>query len=99
LSWGNGSRRKGTRKPHPAPPTKRAEKSGTGFLTVTTSAPARVFIDDRQAGLPAPVQRLPLSPGVHRVRVYSEQHQTFSETQWVTIEAGVNASISFTLGD
>jgi hypothetical protein len=82
-------------KAHRAP----AAKAGMGFLTVTTSAPARVFIDGSSTGLPAPVQRLPLAPGAHRVRVYSEQHQTFSETQWVTIEAGVNASLSFTLGD
>jgi hypothetical protein len=71
---------------------------GKGFLNVSTGgAPARVFVDNQPRSLPAPVERLALPPGVHRVRVYSEQHRTFSDTQWVTITAGKTSSLTFTL--
>jgi len=78
-------------------PVRAVPVGNKGYLTVTTNVPTTVFIDDRTTALPAPVNRLPLAPGVHRVRVYESESQSFSPTQWVTIKAGKSETLRFSL--
>lgn len=68
-----------------------------GYLTVTTNAPAKVYVDDASSGLTAPLVRLALPPGIHRVKVYSERQRTFSEPQPIVIRSGITSTLSFTL--
>ncbi len=77
--------------PAPAP----AAKGGKGFLSVNTDSPARVFIGDRPGSLPAPLKRLPMDKGIHRVRVFFEASKAFSDTQWVSIKPGQTFTLYF----
>ena len=77
--------------PSPAP----ASAKGKGFLSVNTASAARVYIGDNPTAIPAPFKRRPLSPGIHRVRVFFEEEKTFSDTQWVSIKAGQTFTLYF----
>jgi len=67
----------------------------TGFLTVMCDSPARVYVDDASSSRPAPLIKMPLPAGSHRVRVFFQKAKTFSDTQWVFIRAGQTFSLSF----
>lgn len=85
--------RKGAPRPRPrstAPP------AGMGFLLVASDSPARAYIDDRQFAAPVPA-RLPMAPGIHRVRVQFIETESFSETKWVSIRAGRSTHVEFIL--
>jgi hypothetical protein len=56
-----------------------------------------VYVDDEKTGLAAPLTRLALPPGIHRVRVYSERQHSYSEPQPIVIRAGITSTLSFTL--
>ena len=102
-------RRKRPRRPRPLPPPPQPGKiepapdpdeiepppSSTGFLTVMCDSPARVYVDDASSARPAPLIKMALTPGSHRVRVYFEKARTFSDTQWVFIKGGQTFSLSF----
>ena len=72
--------------------TASAVASGQGRLRVSSERPAQLFVDDEAAGN-APA-RLALPPGIHRVRLVYED-QSSSPVQWVAIEAGQEAQVSF----
>lgn len=75
-----------------APAVEPATASGQGRLRVSSERPAQLFVDDEAAGN-APA-RLALPPGIHRVRLVYED-QSSSPVQWVAIEAGQEAQVSF----
>ena len=86
-------------RPLPPPPDPRKVEAppsqSTGFLTVMCDSPARVYVDDASSSRPAPLVKLPLKPGTHRVRVYFVAAKAFSDTQWVFIRGGQTFSLSF----
>ena len=73
----------------------KAAKTGKGFLSVNTDSSARVYIGDRPSALPAPLKRLPMESGIHRIRVFFEETKSFSDTQWVSIKPGQTFTLSF----
>ena len=72
-----------------------AATAGQGFLSVNTDSPAKVFIGDRPKAIPAPLKKLPLDAGIHRVRVFFEVSKSFSDTQWVSIKSGQTFTLYF----
>ena len=95
------------RRPLPPPPVMKKDRTApdpdeiepppasTGFLTVMCDSPARVYVDDASSSRPAPLIKMPLTPGSHRIRVFFEKAKTFSDTQWVFIRGGQTFSLSF----
>jgi eukaryotic-like serine/threonine-protein kinase len=90
--------REGATKKAASPPAEgRPATVRIGYLSVTSTSPARVYIDDAPSSTArTPVIKQALPPGIHRVRVYFEAARSFSDTQWVNIQAGQHASIAFT---
>ena len=80
--------------PPPAAPTP-AATSGQGYLSVNTDSAARVYVGDRPQALPAPLKKLPLDAGIHRIRVFFEESKSFSDTQWVSIKRGQTFTLYF----
>ncbi len=81
--------------PDPDEPDPAPAATGKGYLTVMCDSPARVYVDDASSSRKAPLIKMALKPGSHRVRVFFERAKTFSDTQWVFIKGGQTFSLSF----
>ena len=77
------------------PPEVKDTPPQLGFLTVRTSSPARIYIDDSRSSLAAPLEKKPIPPGVHRVRAFFLHKKVFSDTQWVSIKSGQTFTVYF----
>jgi len=77
------------------PPEAKDTPPQQGFLTVRTSSPARIYIDDARSSLAAPLEKKPIPPGVHRVRAFFLHKKVFSDTQWVSIKTGQTFTVYF----
>jgi hypothetical protein len=72
----------------PAAATASRSAVAPGFVTIDSTPPATIFVDDRKVGR-TPLIRYPLPPGRHRVRAMTTTGR--SDTFTVDIEAGQDA--------
>jgi len=87
-----------TRPPHRPHSHARSDRppAGTGWLVISADSPARALVDGRTLPLSLPA-KVPLSPGIHAVRVQWLETDTFSATQWRSVKEGKTARIKFIL--
>jgi len=78
--------------PNPAP--KMIEPS-FGYLAISADAPAVAFIDNQTSPLAVPAKRLPLSPGVHIIKVIFTKTKKFSPSRQMIIRPGGTHRITF----
>jgi len=79
----------------PATPTPATPAPTEGTLSVTSTPPGKLFIDDKDTGLVTPVVDLAVAAGPHTVKVVADDGR--SQTAEFTMEAGGSLSLNLAL--
>ena len=78
-----------------APPAPATPAPTEGTLSVTSTPPGKLFIDDKDTGLVTPVVDLAVAAGPHTVKVVAEDGR--SQSAEFTMEAGGSLALSLAL--
>jgi hypothetical protein len=76
-------------------PSKRSQAGELGFLSVSSTPPARVLVDDQDLGLTTPVVKKELPVGPHRLTLVAG---SVKRTLGFTINAGKETKLNINLG-